>query len=328
MRCRSNCLLGGSIQRRFLATTIIVAVNAAVTVAAEASSGVVVSDITTTTCTAGFVECENGWASTGERCEDACQGQCCVDSVTESACTGFTGKICKDGSCSGREACKYSKIQVVVDSCTGLGSCYSNSNRTAQIVSSCNGDGACSHLTYWLSDNPIGQIGSVVNSCNGNGACYYLGNFGQVGNITDSCNGYYSCFYGAYDPDDSIGTFTRSCNNKLACQHVGFYGNVGAIVDSCNEPNSCEYAGKGYGPFGEPPIRRGYIGNITTSCNANGACAKAGSNVPGNITSNLNYCCNEVNECESKNETSLPAQCRSTDTAPPMVSTSSITLSL
>ena len=85
-------------------------------------------------------------------------------------------------------------------------------------------------------------------------------------------------------------------------------------------PAICEYAGKGYDPFGEPPDRRGYIGNITTSCNANGACAKAGSNVPGNITSNLNYCCNNVNECVEANEANLPAQCRSTDTAPPMVS--------
>ncbi len=46
-------------------------------------------------CTAGYLDCHGD-------CKSTCQGQCCVGT---SACLGFTGRICKDGSCNGDYAC-------------------------------------------------------------------------------------------------------------------------------------------------------------------------------------------------------------------------------
>lgn len=41
-----------------------------------------------------YIICVNG-DNNGITCESACNGQCCTGS---EACTGFTGKICRDGS--------------------------------------------------------------------------------------------------------------------------------------------------------------------------------------------------------------------------------------
>jgi hypothetical protein len=100
---------------------------------------------TASTCTAGYVECVDGILkssfSTGVLvfCETACNGQCCVG---EYSCSYFTGKICKDGSCNGKESCFDATIPEVVKSCTGLLSC-AYIVRTAPLVDSCNGDTAC-----------------------------------------------------------------------------------------------------------------------------------------------------------------------------------------
>jgi hypothetical protein len=62
------------------------------------------------TCSAGFVDCVNGYVSDsggGTTCELACGGACCV----EDACAYFTGKVCKDSvSCMGESACELAKI--------------------------------------------------------------------------------------------------------------------------------------------------------------------------------------------------------------------------
>ena len=289
------------------------AVFAAVVETVLAAAVVLGTDVSTATCTDGFVVCDDGYQKSADgqiiqSCAEACEGKCCVGFFS---CQGFTGNICKDGSCSGWQACKFSKIPYVVDSCTSDNSCYSNTNRTKPIISSCNGDRACMHKTYWLSDDPIGQIGTVVNSCNGQSACYYVGNFGQIGDISDSCNGVGACIYGANIVGDSIASITRSCNADNACQSFGeFAGNLaGAIVDSCNAPSSCVQAADA-----------GNIGSITASCNAKNACDRAGSLYSqGEISSNLNYCCNSEYECAGVNETSLPNECRSIVTGPPMM---------
>lgn len=113
----------------------------------------------------GYVDCEDGHVrgDAGTTCTTACDGQCCVGIV---ACNGFTGIVCKDGSCSSGFACNNAVIPLVVNSCK-------------------DGSSVCER-----SPGQQGNIGSIVNSCTGDSACLNLGVRGEVGDVQD---GIYAC---------------------------------------------------------------------------------------------------------------------------------------
>ena len=75
-----------------------------------------------------IVECVDGMSGAGaETCKEACDGDCCVGTTgSPDACTGFTGRVCKDGySCNGLDACKNADIDLVVGGCRGDKGCLS-----------------------------------------------------------------------------------------------------------------------------------------------------------------------------------------------------------
>jgi len=194
------------------------------------------------------------------------------------ACSLFTGKICKDGSCNGPAACQYAKIPLVANSCKDANGppCYFAGSGGGTLV-----------------------VG-MKNSCNGERACQYLGQGratggGKVEYLLDSCNGYYGCANAGYQ--GTIGFIKSSCNGSRACNDLARDGGKsGNVQDSCNAAYSCDSAAKGTSKF---------IGEISMSCNGANACQY----LTGINSTNLNNCCNSDNECTSKNELSLPAQC-------------------
>ena len=68
-------------------------------------------------------ECVGGIVSGDTKtCHDECAGGCCTFDDGGSlfdACDGFTGKVCRDGSCNGEQACDGATIKSVVNSCRG-----------------------------------------------------------------------------------------------------------------------------------------------------------------------------------------------------------------
>lgn len=148
-----------------------------------------------TLCTQGYVDCVNGFVNGSGNtipCVTACGGSCCVGI---QVCGGFTGKVCKDGSCSGNYACRGAKIPLVVNSCKNLMACPNAGN--------------------------FGAIGNMINSCNAPLGCYRFGMYGvAAGNLQDSCNGHMSCYHTA-SYGGSIGSITSSCNGVQSCRRAG-----------------------------------------------------------------------------------------------------------
>jgi len=256
------------------------------------------------------INCENGY-SNGETCADACEGKCCLG---YQACDNFTGTVCKDGvSCNGQESCKRATIDYIHQGCNGKISC--REALIKKVQNGCRGDFACWGAGYY------GNINEIVNSCQGIYACAFAGSgytpyTGSIGTIRDSCGGYYACYDAGYM--GNINEIVNSCQGKEACRSAGagystgydpnqyalyYTGSIGPIRDSCSDDYAC--------------YKAGYQGNITeimSACNANGACKKAGS-YGMEIPSGIDSCCNEVGECESVNETSLPDDCLKSKTA-------------
>ncbi len=166
-------------------------------------------------------------------CQTECNGKCCSGT---DACTGFTGKICKDGSCNLDKACYFASIPLVVNSCKGEYSCY-------------------------YAD----RVGNIVNSCNGNSSCYHFGWYSpgnETRHIRDSCNGFEACDSVAYY--GSIGNITSSCNATHACRYAGSplppgTGLISSILKSCcNGVSECEFTNEDTIPaqcFPETPVR-------------------------------------------------------------------------
>ncbi len=303
------------------------------------------------TC-AEFVTCDSGLLSDGSgiTCFAACNGDCCTytdgSGISTDACYGFTGKVCKDGSCSGILACAYATIPSVVKSCEGKYACqgagiYGGS--IIKIADSCHGDIACRYvgagygsigsitgscIGYFACHgmaSEYGKVGNLLTSCNGIDTCHYVGQaFGIVGSITDSCKYDYACRnLGTYG--GKVGDVINSCTSYAACTEGAYAGGaIASITNSCNADGSCNGLGRGEGNVGhvkdsctEPyscrdtGFNRGSIGSISTSCKALEACKRAGSGLTGSIKSDLNGCCNEVGVCESATQATLPAQCNS-----------------
>ena len=295
------------------------------------------------TCVNGFDVNSPGGATT---CFESCAGDCCSYG-DQNACIGFTGKVCKDGSCNGAEACRSANIPLVVNSCIGYNACVlagSDGGSIGNVNGSCNGERACAWLGSYNGQvgNVInschggqacistaskgGTIGSITNSCYGFNACPNLGDtYGDVGNLLNSCNGKGACEWAAVY-GGSIDGMTGSCSDNYACYDLGGRkGKVGFVTDSCTGENSCMDAGFERGSIGSisqsctaenaclyAGSKRGSIGSISQSCKAENSCKLAGNGQTGVITSNLNSCCNTRSSpgvCESATERTLPAQC-------------------
>ena len=124
-------------------------------------------DLQEATCPGESVVCDNGRAAGNVRCQDACDGECCVgfyDFVFGGPCSSFTGTLCKDADqppCSGFVACCQANIGSVVQGCNAVIACYQ------------------------------ANIGSVVQGCNAYEAC--LRSNIPTENITDCCNQRNAC---------------------------------------------------------------------------------------------------------------------------------------
>jgi len=198
---------------------------------------------------------------------------------------------------------------------------YGVSNGTSCAVACegecCSGEKACDSFT--------GRVCKDSVSCQGNYSCAYA----YIDYIHQGCDEYMSCYgagYGYYF-SNPIKKVQNGCRGEYACYNAGSYnGNINEIVNSCQGNNACEDAGRGdyyllySGSIGtirdscvadNACYKAGYEGNITeimSACNAEEACKNAGSYSMENPFG-IDSCCNEVGECESVNETSLPDDC-------------------
>jgi len=298
------------------------------------SNGETCADACEGKCCLGYQACDN---FTGTVCKDgvSCNGQ--------ESCKRATIDYIHQG-CNGKISCFEALIKKVQNGCRGDFACwgagyYGNIN---EIVNSCQGIYACAFAGSGYTPY-TGSIGTIRDSCGGYYACYDAGYMGNINEIVNSCQGKEACRsagagYTLYT--GSIGTIRDSCGGDYACNDAGHMGNINEIVNSCQGKEACRSAGAGYSTGYDPnqyalyytgsigPIRdscsddyacykAGYQGNITeimSACNANGACKKAGS-YGMEIPSGIDSCCNEVGECESVNETSLPDDCLKSKTA-------------
>ena len=226
------------------------------------------------TCPSGnFVDCDNGKVrgNSTATCSAKCGTKCCVGSY---ACDYFTGKVCKDGSCSGENACKHANIAlgVVTKSCTGKKACYSTgyNGTVGSIVDSCSGEYSCASIAEYE-----GMVRNISNSCNGTKACYAAGYIGTVGSISSSCKGENACDKAGYK--GKVGNISNSCKGSIsnpysetdACYSVGSDGGkVGNVANSCLGFYACDTAGAG---------TNGGIAGILNSCMNNTACYAAGT---------------------------------------------------
>ncbi len=165
-------------------------------------------------CTEGYVDCVNGYiAGTTNFIPDNSCTAACIDSANpgppkccygKQACTGFTGKVCKDGtSCMGPYACLGAK-------------------NIPQVKNSCQGNKACKSVAAPATGvgGVAGTVGNIINSCNGDYSCYALGfNGGTVGYIESSCTARHACNAIALD-GGTVGNIKNSCTAYKACRNL------------------------------------------------------------------------------------------------------------
>ena len=187
---------------------------------AEEAGDVMTISAVAPTCAEGFLDCFNGKVrGTSTPCSTSCAGKCCVGT---NACSSFTGKVCKDGSCSGTKACFYANIPHVVKSCKALE--------------------ACNSAGY------DGTVGNIVNSCNFEKSCAYAGEEGgKAGDIDNSCGAKRACYSVGTQSSGGVGKIINSCNAYTACRTAGAgYVTAGLItsdlVNCCNTQNACKNA--------------------------------------------------------------------------------------
>ncbi len=217
-------------------------------------------------CTARYIDCDYGKVrGTDQSCKDACDGKCCVGEESYggyyAACEKFTGKVCKDDSCSGRNSCFNATISSVVNSCKDNKSCY-KATIPSGVVNSCDGDFACYKVGSYF-----GKIGKIVDSCIGSSACRSMACYlGSAADITGSCRYERAC-YGLGFGSGRVGNVLNSCIGSYACEDIAYnYGSAGNLSNACTAPNAC-YKGAEYG---------GTIASITSSCTAELSCSKLG----------------------------------------------------
>ena len=197
------------------------------------------------TCDGESVTCAGGTVDGGtDTCAAACGGECCVGTA---ACEGFTGVVCKDGSCAGSQACKLSAIGLVKDGCKGADACWyvaGNGGSLGVVDNACHGERACYRTADYTESTTGGSIGRIQNSCLATKACYFAAvSGGSIGTILDSCNAERACESAAMGKGQgggTIDTLSSSCNATLACYYLaGNSGNAGIVASSCNDASAC-----------------------------------------------------------------------------------------
>jgi hypothetical protein len=216
------------------------------------------------TCSEGWVNCNNGKVvgNEAQTCFAACNdGQLCCGAggslgTYTNACSGFTGKVCKDGSCmsdqAGNPVCNGSTIpEVSGPSCVGLEACTYATITTEVSGASCVGTFVCSEMTAVSAVTGGSCVGLRAclrcsagtisgESCVGKQACNQLGQQGSVGNVSGA-----------------------SCVGQDACYQAGAGGgSIGNIHGSCSGTNACKFAA----------ILGGTIDSMNTCCNGDGIC--------------------------------------------------------
>ena len=151
-------------------------------------------------CTQGYVDCSYGDTSDNIPCATACYDstsgsyKCCSGL---NACADFTGRVCKDGTCSGNNACFHAKIPIVVNSCIGVTACfvvgynpYGAGNNVGNFINSCTSFASCSQVAYGSE----GGVGNLEGSCTADRACQSLGSVAEVtSNLKDCCTSDREC---------------------------------------------------------------------------------------------------------------------------------------
>ena len=234
----------------------------------------------------GYVDCVNGFVrgDSTTTCETACGGSCCVG---QEACRQFTGKVCRDGSCGGSNACVRATIPWVVNSCTsnsasGGSACFqagAEKTNIGAMVNSCQGWSACFTLgggNVGGCRTCIGKVGEIRNSCLGDLACKRLSYAGgQVGNIMSSCKGVQACENVADKQTGRCdqGNLEDQCNGQQSC-----YNGATLPCPAPTESPSSKPTTAGQTPVGPPPFEvcgiAGYVdcdngfvrGDSTTTC--------------------------------------------------------------
>jgi len=199
-------------------------------------------------CSQVPVDCVDGdEVGTGLTCTEACDGQCCAGSSTISACSGFTGRIHRDGSCTGFEACVDATIdEVEGPSCTGWEACKNGKFSLAK--DSCNGKDACRGIIATsIVDGTITEMTNDKKCSQGhyidNGECSPC-NAGELGTNGVTCE---SCSAGTYNENlgqtvckpcpldtfsNKIGSTSRSnCNSCPRGKTITYTG--ATIEDEC-----------------------------------------------------------------------------------------------
>ena len=233
-------------------------------------------------CPGGFVECDGGIVpGTSDTCTAACSGSCCQtsDPAGDTACTGFTGNVCKDGlSCMGKEACKNARIPHVAGSCSGDEACSNVGNQglVGDFDNSCLGAYACDELA-----RKGGEVGNIKDSCLGDYACNNLADEGgKVVDIINSCKGAYNACRDLAEEGGQVGHITNSCLGAGACRELANDGGeVGDIKDSCKGDDACD----------ELAENGGQVGHITNSCDGTSSCAKLAND--GGIAGRISFSC-------------------------------------
>jgi len=167
------------------------------------------------------VDCVDGdEVGTGLTCTEACDGQCCAESSTISACSGFTGRIHRDGSCTGFEACVDATIdEVKGPSCTGWEAC--KNGKFSLVKESCNGKDACRGIRATsIVDGTITEMTNDKQCSRGhyidNGECSPC-NAGELGTNGVTCE---SCSAGTYN--ENLGqTVCKPCPLDTFSNKIG-----------------------------------------------------------------------------------------------------------
>jgi len=198
-------------------------------------------------CVGGFVVNDDGSPS-ATSCFTECADKCCSstgESGGANACPGFTGSVCRDGSCIGQLACEDAGNDggfiglIEGASCVGLEACYraGHEGRVDSIKdASCVGTKPC-----FYAGQGGGHVNSITDaSCVGTSACQYAGMSGRVDSIKDaSCLGTSSCAAAGYGGEGGEGVNSikgASCVGTSACADLG--RGAGAYITSVN--NCCK----------------------------------------------------------------------------------------
>ena len=209
------------------------------------------------TCTQGWVRYENGIPQDGGNCGSGC----CIG---EEACEGFTGSVCKDGSCNGTSSCASANVEYIGGyrtgltsnrpSCVGYLACAQAKGRDGRRGQAIEGGSCTQYEPYEDLPGPSGfwdyglmciyaEVDIIQNeSCQGPLSCQST----QGTIISDSCRGFASC--GGTGNFDKFDVIQQSCNDICACQIEMSAGVSGGdpskrprpdVFCDCNSPFEC-----------------------------------------------------------------------------------------